>query len=97
MSVRAVLVGIVKGYRLLLSPWLGGACRFTPTCSVYAIEALERHGALRGSGLAAWRLVRCGPWCAGGHDPVPGARVAPAGLFTRLVARSDSPTETSSR
>lgn len=99
MIARA-LMALVRGYRLLLSPWLGSGCRFTPTCSAYALEALERHGALRGSGLTAWRLVRCGPWCAGGHDPVPSVSCPPAtpgGLFTRLVARSDSPTETSSR
>ncbi|MES2937460.1 MAG: membrane protein insertion efficiency factor YidD [Pseudomonadota bacterium] len=69
--MRRLLIGVVKGYRLLLSPWLGGACRFTPTCSVYALEALERHGAAAGSYLAAWRIARCNPWCAGGHDPVP--------------------------
>lgn len=96
MIARA-LMALVKGYRLLLSPWLGSGCRFTPTCSAYALVALERHGALRGSGLTAWRLVRCGPWCAGGHDPVPCSQAASPRLFTRLLARSDSPTETSSR
>ncbi len=85
--IRACLIGLVKGYRLLLSPWLGSACRFTPTCSAYSLEALERHGALAGSYLTLARLRRCHPWCAGGHDPVP-AR-AP-GLFTALVAPSHS-------
>lgn len=66
-----LLVGLVQGYRLLLSPWLGSACRFTPTCSAYALEALQRHGARRGAALSAGRLLRCHPWCAGGHDPVP--------------------------
>ena len=65
------LVFLVKGYRLLLSPWLGSACRFEPTCSVYSIEALQTHGAARGSYLTLRRLARCQPWCAGGHDPVP--------------------------
>ena len=71
---QRVLVGLVLGYRLLLSPWLGSSCRFTPSCSAYALEALQRHGAAAGSYLAARRLLRCHPWCAGGHDPVPDAR-----------------------
>ena len=69
--IRAALIGLVKGYRLLLSPWLGSACRFTPTCSAYSLEALERHGAAAGSYLTLARLGRCHPWCAGGTDPVP--------------------------
>jgi uncharacterized protein len=69
--IRAILIGLVKGYRLLLSPWLGSSCRFTPTCSVYSIEALERHGAAAGTYLTVARLARCQPWCEGGHDPVP--------------------------
>ena len=77
---QRVLTSLVKGYRLLLSPWIGGSCRFTPTCSAYALEALERHGAAAGSYLAAARIARCHPWCNGGHDPVPAQRPA---LFTR--------------
>ena len=69
--MRRLLIALVRGYRLLLSPWLGSACRFEPTCSVYALQALERHGAGWGSYLTASRLLRCQPWCAGGHDPVP--------------------------
>jgi uncharacterized protein len=65
------LVGIVKGYRLFLSPWLGSACRFEPTCSVYSIQALETHGAAKGSYLTLKRLCRCHPWCEGGADSVP--------------------------
>lgn len=61
----------VRGYRLLLSPWLGSACRFNPTCSAYALQALEQHGPATGSYLAACRILRCHPWCHGGHDPVP--------------------------
>ena len=76
-------MALVRGYRLLLSPWLGSACRFTPTCSAYALEALERHGAVAGSALTLHRLARCHPWCAGGHDPVP-AR-PPGWLFRRGV------------
>ena len=88
--MQRLLIAIVRGYRLLLSPWLGSACRFSPTCSVYAIEALERHAAWRGAGLSAWRLLRCGPWCAGGHDPVPASspRTAATGLFTSLVSKT---------
>lgn len=71
---RAVLVALVKGYRLLLSPWLGNACRFEPTCSRYAIAALEQHGAAAGTYLAAARILRCNPLCEGGCDPVPAQR-----------------------
>ncbi len=70
---RRFLVAIVQGYRLLLSPWLGSQCRFEPTCSAYALQALQQHGAAGGSYLAARRILRCHPWCAGGLDPVPGA------------------------
>ncbi|MDF3823463.1 membrane protein insertion efficiency factor YidD, partial [Leptospira sp. 96542] len=66
-----VLIALVRGYRYFLSPWLGSACRFEPTCSRYALEALETHGALAGSVLTVGRLLRCHPWCDGGHDPVP--------------------------
>lgn len=71
--IRSLLIGVVKGYRLLLSPWLGSACRFEPTCSAYALQALTLHGAGKGAYLTLRRLGRCHPWCAGGHDPVPGA------------------------
>jgi len=69
--IRAFLIALVKGYRLLLSPWLGSSCRFAPTCSAYSIEALEKHGAAAGTYLTVARLARCHPWCDGGHDPVP--------------------------
>jgi uncharacterized protein len=69
--MKSVLVGLVKGYRLLFSPWWGSQCRFTPTCSLFAIEALERHGAWRGTWLAMRRISRCHPWRDGGYDPVP--------------------------
>ena len=73
--MRALLVGLVKGYRLLLSPWLGSACRFEPTCSLYAIDALQQHGALAGSYLTLRRLARCHPWCMGGCDQIGRAHV----------------------
>jgi putative membrane protein insertion efficiency factor len=75
------LLLLVRGYRLLLKPSLGNACRFEPTCSQYALTALERHGALIGGTLMAGRLLRCHPWCQGGCDEVPAE--APR-LFTRL-------------
>lgn len=89
---RRLLIGLVKAYRLLLSPWLGSACRFEPTCSAYALQALERHGALGGSYLTLHRLCRCHPWCDGGPDPVP--ERAPA-LFSRLVPSSTEKKTTS--
>ena len=61
----------VRLYQLLISPLLLPSCRFLPSCSDYAIEAIERHGALQGLGLALWRLARCNPWGGSGYDPVP--------------------------
>ncbi len=66
----AILISLLKFYKAVISPWLPPSCRFVPTCSEYAREAIERHGALRGSGMAVWRLLRCQPFCAGGYDPV---------------------------
>lgn len=83
---QTLLIGLVKGYRLLLSPWLGSACRFEPTCSAYSLEALQQHGAAVGSYLTLRRLARCHPWCEGGHDPVPPATAARSfSLFSRLA------------
>ena len=62
---------LIRGYRYAISPLLGIHCRFHPSCSAYALEALERHGTVRGAWLALRRLVRCQPWHPGGHDPVP--------------------------
>jgi putative membrane protein insertion efficiency factor len=69
--IQQALILCIKAYRLILSPWLGSACRFTPTCSVFALNALEIHGAGKGSYLTLKRLSRCHPWCDGGEDPVP--------------------------
>lgn len=66
-----LLIALIRGYQLTLSPFLGGSCRFLPTCSAYAREAVERHGAWRGSWLALRRLSRCHPLGASGFDPVP--------------------------
>jgi putative membrane protein insertion efficiency factor len=80
---RQALVGLVRFYRFALSPWLGSNCRFEPTCSAYALAALESRGAVAGAALAVGRLARCHPWCPGGFDPVPSR--APR-LFSSLVA-----------
>jgi uncharacterized protein len=69
--VRVVLIGLIRLYQFTLSGWLGGQCRFYPSCSNYAAEAIARHGAVRGVALATWRLARCGPFTAGGVDHVP--------------------------
>ncbi|WP_230976299.1 membrane protein insertion efficiency factor YidD [Pseudothauera nasutitermitis] len=69
--LRALLRGLIRGYQLFISPLLGPRCRFYPTCSHYALEALDTHGVLKGSWLALRRILRCHPWNAGGFDPVP--------------------------
>ena len=69
--MRTLLTLLVRGYQVLLGPLLPAACRYYPSCSAYAIEALERHGALRGSWLALRRIGRCHPFRPGGYDPVP--------------------------
>jgi len=75
MKLSAVLakplIWLVRGYQLAISPFLPPSCRFHPSCSNYALEALQRHGALKGSWLAILRIGRCHPWHPGGHDPVP--------------------------
>lgn len=83
--MRRVLVLLVRAYQLTLGAWLPPSCRFSPSCSRYAIQALQRHGALAGSYLAAHRIVRCGPWCEGGEDPVP---LEKPRLFTHLTTIS---------
>jgi uncharacterized protein len=69
--MRWILIFLVRGYQVVLSPLLPASCRFYPSCSAYAVQALERHGALRGSWLALRRLARCHPFRPGGYDPVP--------------------------
>lgn len=66
-----IFIKLIKLYQYLISPLLGPTCRFTPSCSDYTVQALDRYGFLKGSWLGAKRLARCHPWCDGGHDPVP--------------------------
>lgn len=80
MTPRGALAASFRAYKRVISPLLPPACRFHPTCSEYAAEAVETHGAVRGLALAAHRLLRCHPWSAGGFDPVP-----PASVPTRLT------------
>ncbi len=76
--MQKILIALVRGYRYAVSPLLGNHCRFYPSCSAYAEEALVAHGAAYGAWLTLKRLVRCHPWCAGGHDPVPPPDTRPA-------------------
>lgn len=66
-----LLIGLIKFYRKCISPLKLPCCRFSPTCSEYAIEAIRIHGCFKGSALALWRILRCNPFCKGGYDPVP--------------------------
>ncbi len=72
--MQKALIALLRGYRYAISPVLGNHCRFHPSCSSYAIEALETHGAIKGMWLTTKRVGRCHPWCAGGYDPVPAAQ-----------------------
>lgn len=69
--MRVILIRLVRGYQLAISPLLPASCRYYPTCSAYALEALERYGALKGMRLAIGRILRCHPFRPGGYDPVP--------------------------
>lgn len=69
--MRKILIALIKVYQYAISPYLGSHCRYTPTCSHYATEAIQQHGILKGGWLALRRIGRCHPLCAGGHDPVP--------------------------
>lgn len=77
--VSAVLRGLIRFYQLFVSPALPPSCRYLPSCSAYAAEAIATHGAVRGSWLAVRRLLRCHPWGGSGYDPVPPAKTTPHG------------------
>jgi putative membrane protein insertion efficiency factor len=83
--LRALVIAPIRLYQRLISPALGPRCKYHPTCSAYAVQAIERYGILRGSVLAAWRLLRCNPFSLGGYDPVTAQR-----LF-RSASRRHSP------
>lgn len=70
-TMQRLLIALIRLYQYLLSPWIGHHCRFFPTCSNYAIDAIERFGAMRGAYLTIRRLLKCHPWHHGGIDPVP--------------------------
>lgn len=82
---RRALIFVIELYRTWISPTRMPTCRFEPSCSTYAVEALDRHGFVAGSALSAWRLLKCGPWHKPGYDPVP----------ERLFGRGESDDETS--
>ena len=85
---RAALVAIIKTYRVVLSGWLGGQCRFAPTCSHYAEQAILAHGAIKGSALATWRVLRCNPYGKGGLDPVPPS--GHPGTYENVIHKPDA-------
>ncbi len=68
---RRPLLLLIRAYQRVVSPLLPAACRFSPTCSEYGYEAIAKYGIIRGGGMAAWRVLRCNPFCRGGYDPVP--------------------------
>lgn len=90
--VARVLLALLAGYRRFVSPLLGPHCRFAPSCSAYAVEAVRVHGAARGSWLAARRLARCHPFHPGGHDPVPPSVSLPVGAPDRTPVATLVPT-----
>lgn len=71
--MKTAIIGVIRLYQRFLSPLLGANCRFSPTCSAYAVEAIERHGAVKGGLMSVWRILRCNPFGGHGYDPVPPA------------------------
>lgn len=69
--IGRIFIAVIRLYKRFVSPLFPPSCRFTPSCSKYAVEAIQKHGALKGALLGAWRVLRCNPFCKGGHDPVP--------------------------
>lgn len=87
--MKFVLIAVLRAYRALISPLYGQVCRYHPSCSAYALEAVTQHGSLRGGWLAVRRLARCHPWAAGGYDPVPLHRSS----SSRTVGAGPTPTQ----
>ena len=73
--MRQLAIAPIRVYQILLSPFFAGCCKYHPSCSQYAIDAIREHGVVRGAVLAGWRLLRCNPWSHGGHDPVEAQRL----------------------
>ncbi len=86
-----VLVGMIRVYQVVISPMTGPTCKYYPSCSHYAVTAIRTHGALRGTGLALWRILRCNPWSLGGVDDVPPARPRKDRSSERVAAGHDAP------
>ncbi len=74
--MKWLLIGFIKTWRAVVSPWYGNICKYYPSCSAYGLGAVQTHGALKGSALTIWRILRCNPWSTGGYDPVPGTHEA---------------------
>lgn len=72
--IKKLIIAMIRFYQRFISPAMGPCCRFSPTCSQYGIEAVQRHGAFFGTGMTIWRILRCNPWNPGGYDPVPEER-----------------------
>ena len=89
--MRYLFIGLLRTYRLLISPLYGQVCRYHPSCSAYALDAVTQHGALRGSWLAVRRIGRCHPWAAGGYDPVPTRFTWRASRSTGLTKEMQEP------
>lgn len=89
---RNLLIGLIMGYRKVVSPFYGDVCRYFPSCSAYGLEAVTLHGAVKGSGLAVWRILRCNPWSHGGIDHVPdGRRIWPEGRTPKIMVLNHPP------
>ena len=88
--MKYVLIGLLRFYRFFISPLYGQVCRYHPTCSAYALEAVTVHGSIKGSWLATRRLASCHPWSEGGYDPVPGTGKQSDALDTRGDEPADS-------
>ncbi|MBF4163943.1 membrane protein insertion efficiency factor YidD [Nocardioides acrostichi] len=95
--MRMVLIGFLRAYRFAISPLYGQVCRYYPSCSAYALDAVTHHGASRGSWLATRRLLRCHPWAPGGYDPVPGVSRSVASIPHEQSSDVDQPWTLASR